>query len=266
MFPHSRWAEKGGNREALESIRNSPGGGLGAPLCQPAGDIPAVFSAPTAERFRWSRTPANTKGLKPDQARRGCRAGGVTLEGRASGSYGTVSANGPPPGIDPEQPRYDWGPYDPSKLQDPPDGAPSQPGGLGQNLSAEYGRSRATAGDCTYDTRVDNPHISAGQVSVHGWWEVVGLSECPRRATVTTVLQAVMCDSWTGACWWSEVKRNHGSIRRGGGAGKRVTARVDCSSTDLVGVRGVADVDLPGSDPSNLAYSEGFDRPCYPDP
>ncbi len=180
---------------------------------------------------------------------------------------GTVSADGPPPGIDPEQPRYDWGPYDPSKMQDPPDDAPSQPGSLGQSLSAEYGRSRATAGDCTYDTRVDNPHISAGQVSVHGWWKVVGLfSECPSRATVTTVLEAVMCDSWTGACWWSEVKRSQGSIRPGGGAGKRVTARVDCSSTDLVGFRGVADVDLPGNDPPNKAYSEGVNRSCYPDP
>jgi hypothetical protein len=43
-------------------------------------------------------------------------------------------------------------------MQDPPDEAQSQAKGLSQSLSAQFGRSRATVGDCTYDTRVDNPH------------------------------------------------------------------------------------------------------------
>lgn len=180
---------------------------------------------------------------------------------------GTASADGPPPGIDPEQPRYDWGPYDSSKMGEPPDDWDGQVGSFGQFLVAEYGRSRATAGDCTYDTRVDNPHKSAGQVSVHGWWERVSVTGCPSRADVTTVLQAVVCDSWSERCWWSQVARDEDRIRPGGGRGKRVTARVNCSSDALVGFRGVADVDLPGIwDPGNVAYSREVNLTCYPDP
>ena len=177
---------------------------------------------------------------------------------------GTASADEPPPGIDPTQPRYGWGPYIPSMMTDPPDGQQEQAESFGRSLSSEYGRSRATAGDCTYDTRVDNPHTSSGDVSVHGWWEVVGNSTCPSRAKVTTVLQGVWCDSWVGECWWKEAARNADDIRPGGGRGKRVTARRACETTEATGFRGVADVDLPGKDPSNKAYSAPGDLPCRP--
>lgn len=113
---------------------------------------------------------------------------------------GTASADGLPPGVDPKQPRYNWGPYDASKIGEPPDDWDGQVGSFGQFLVAEYGRSRATVGDCTYDTRADNPHKSAGQVSVHGWWEHVSVTGCPNRADMTTMLQAVVCDSGTGRC------------------------------------------------------------------
>lgn len=33
---------------------------------------------------------------------------------------GMASVEGPPPGVDPEQPRYYWGPYDPSKMREAP--------------------------------------------------------------------------------------------------------------------------------------------------
>ncbi len=177
---------------------------------------------------------------------------------------GTASADGPPPGIDPAQPRYGWGPYVPSKMQEPPDEDQSQAESLSQSLSVQFGRSRATAGDCIYDMRVVNPHPSGDEVSVHGWWEVVGNSTCPSRAQVTTVLQGVWCDFWVGACWWEQANKNEGNIRPGGGSGKRVTARVVCETIEQTGFRGVVDVDLPGRDPSNKAYSAPGDLPCRP--
>lgn len=177
---------------------------------------------------------------------------------------GTASADGPPPGIDPAQPRYGWGPYIPSMMTESPDGEEGQAESLDGSLSSQYGRSRATAGDCIYDTRVDNPHTSSGDVSVHGWWAVAEDSTCPSNAKVTTVLQGVWCDFWVGACWWEQAKSNKGEIRPGGGGGKRVTARVECETTKETGFRGVADVDLPGRDPSNKAYSPPMDLPCRP--
>lgn len=128
-----------------------------------------------------------------------------------------------------------------------------------------YGSSTATAGDCTYRTRTDDPHASGGDISVHGWWEIVQPSTCPSRADVTTVLQGVWCDFWLGACWWEQAGRDKDRIRPGGGRGKRVTARVACHSSEATGFRSVVDVDLPGIvDPSNKAYSEPRDFNCRP--
>ena len=168
-------------------------------------------------------------------------------------------ADGPPPGIDPGQPRYGWALYVPSKMQDPPDQDQAQGQGHNRYIQASAS-STATAGDCTYMTRSDNLHESGNDISVHGWWEIVQPSTCPSRADVTTELQGVWCDFWIGRCWWRRAGGDDDRIRPSGGRGKRVTARVTCVSNEATGFRSMVDVDLPGVvDPANKAYSEPED-------
>ena len=120
-----------------------------------------------------------------------------------------------------------------------------------------------TAGSCTYRQAIDDPHLSSGDVSVHGWWlKIVGT--CPAKAEVTVYLQAYWCDSIFG-CRWITVDADAGKYYAGGGAGKRATARKTCSDVTSVGWRGYVDIDLIGvGDPSGYTYSATKNLLCSP--
>lgn len=121
-----------------------------------------------------------------------------------------------------------------------------------------------SAGDCNYQQANDNAHFSSTgfAISSHGWW-VMWSGTCPNTANVDIYLQAVYCDS--NGCRWRTVDTDSATVRDGGGAGKRATAREECSGVTTVGWRSYVDVDLVGvSDPSGYTYSEPQDRNCYP--
>lgn len=123
-----------------------------------------------------------------------------------------------------------------------------------------------TAGSCQYRQAIDNPHISSTSpraTSVHGYWKQVG-GTCPSKANVDTYLQAYWCDQF--GCRWITVDSSSGDVYAGGGSGRRVTAREECSSSGkLVGWRGFVDVDLIGqSDPSGYTYSSAVNLYCVP--
>lgn len=120
-----------------------------------------------------------------------------------------------------------------------------------------------TAGNCTYEQAVDDPHQSGGDVSVHGWW-LKDSGTCPSTAKVTVWLQAYYCDPLYGCSWVTVGGPSDGDYPPGGGSGKRATARRACSASDPVGWRGQVDVDLDGvSDPSGYTYSTK-NLPCSP--
>lgn len=95
---------------------------------------------------------------------------------------------------------------------------------------------------CTFDGLADNPHVTDGEVSVHGWWgNVVG--NCgTSKATVVVTLQIYRL-----GIWWDVATSAPKSIYAGGGSGNRVNARVACQdSQDSHPFRGKVDVDLDG--------------------
>ena len=110
--------------------------------------------------------------------------------------------------------------------------------------SDDYAQDTALNG-CRYETGADNPHVTDNQASVHGWWEKKN-SRCPSRADVTVWLQAAWCSS-SGICWWVTLDTDSDRIRPGGGRGKRVNVRDDCSSNEWTYYRNVVDVDIPGT-------------------
>lgn len=114
------------------------------------------------------------------------------------------------------------------------------------------------------DAAFRDPHQCSDLLaSSHGWWNQYYITNCPEYANVDTYLQAWWCDIW--GCRWETVASNTGDIRQGGGSGKRVTARRNCSGTSLVGYRSYVDVDLIGvSDPPGYTYSEPQNLNCYP--
>lgn len=119
---------------------------------------------------------------------------------------------------------------------------------------------------CSYRQVTDNPHLSSGDVSVHGSW--LAVSGCAgRTAYVTIELQAYGCDTgWpSSGCAWKTVGRGAGNFKPGGGSGQRATARVTCRSSSSVGFRSRVDVDINGlNDPGGWTYSSEFTLPCYP--
>ena len=97
---------------------------------------------------------------------------------------------------------------------------------------------------CWFWQRVEWPHRSGADVSVHGYWEHA-FGFCPPTAVVTVWLQQYECSTpWW--CRWVNRAESSGEVREGGGHGKRVTARVRCISTQTTKWRGAVDVDLVG--------------------
>ena len=122
-----------------------------------------------------------------------------------------------------------------------------------------------TAGNCTYEQHVDNPHWSDGRtaISVHGSWIERSGSSCPRYANVGTYLQAYWCNRYD--CSYMTIATDSRDVRAGGGSGRRGNARNACRNSNPVGYRGAVDIDLIGQrDPFGLTYSEKFDYNCYP--
>lgn len=119
-----------------------------------------------------------------------------------------------------------------------------------------------TAGSCQYRQSVDDPHVTANEAGVHGYWKRWG-GTCPSTANVDVYLQAWGCGS-TG-CTWVTQSHASGDYSAGGGRGKRATAKEGCSSTRTVGWRGFVDVDLNGvNDPAGYTYGTEKDLPCAP--
>ena len=118
------------------------------------------------------------------------------------------------------------------------------------------------AGDCTFETRGDDPHLSSGDVSVHGWWNDLSPGDCPTYADVEVWLQAWACIGMS--CWWDTLDTNEERHTEGGGSGNRTNARWGCNGIELISFRNVIDVDLVGvSDPSGYEYVQK-DLNCYP--
>jgi hypothetical protein len=119
-----------------------------------------------------------------------------------------------------------------------------------------------TAGTCKYQQATDNPHLSSGDTSVHGWWLHYS-GTCPAKATVTEYLQAYWCDIY--GCRFITVSSGKADVYAGGGSGKRATARLACASSHTVGWRGFVDVNLDNwSDPSGYTYSAIENLACSP--
>lgn len=128
---------------------------------------------------------------------------------------------------------------------------------------------RLQSGLCRYRSRVDRPHDSrtAGDVSVHGWWEYES-GGCT-RANVTVALQAVRCreGSWGNYCWWQTVDTGRRyNMPRNARLRDRANARITCASQDRnAGFRAWVDVDIVGyADPPGKVYSEEVNRRCVP--
>lgn len=95
---------------------------------------------------------------------------------------------------------------------------------------------------CAYLSVGDHVHISdtaPRAVQGHGWW--TGNSACNgKKAKVTVTLQKNVGGSWV------TVDESASTVYQGGGAGKRATARHDCSGTSSNAYRTLVDVDIVG--------------------
>ncbi|MUN41087.1 hypothetical protein [Actinomadura litoris] len=137
----------------------------------------------------------------------------------------------------------------------PADGGQAIAAGGPQRAQRAGVEAPVLAGDVTYfRTRGDNPHITRGEVSVHGWWEKI--SGKATKAKVTVWLQA-----HKGAKWKTVAT---GKRTVGPGSSKRANAREKCKNrTTKVKFRTVVDVDIIGyTDGPEKWYSNGFTLKC----
>ena len=124
---------------------------------------------------------------------------------------------------------------------------------------------------CDYETKGDNPHRSRTgfAASAHGWWLDHSNGDCPEYADVEVTLLAKMCyyNPDPQYCFWDIVDHKELRIREGGGAGRRTTARHDCTSTNEVAYYSMVDVDLVGTwDGPYKWFSPVVEVPCCPAP
>lgn len=112
---------------------------------------------------------------------------------------------------------------------------------------------------CEFLTRYDQVHYSstAGDVSVHGWWDNV---DCPAgtKAKVTTYLQEYYSDGS-----WRTKNTGAKTVYAGGGSANRSNARRTCSGSATVSWRGEVDVDLINiSDSNNIGRTPTYNLHC----
>ncbi|HEX3733496.1 MAG TPA: hypothetical protein VHU91_11330 [Mycobacteriales bacterium] len=85
----------------------------------------------------------------------------------------------------------------------------------------------------------DDPHLSGGDVSAHGWWKE---NHGPAtHADVTVRLQIKRGNSWAYVG-----KTGKARVTVGGGRGKRATGRAKCKNTNNHQWRSIVDVDIVG--------------------
>lgn len=107
----------------------------------------------------------------------------------------------------------------------------------------------------------DKPHISrdgSGQLSSHGTWES-GLCR-DKRGSIAIHLQAFFSDH----TWRSRGVMGFSTVRPGGGAGKRATARVQCLSPKPVSWKAWAVIHTPSGGTASK-YSNGTTINCADD-
>ena len=112
---------------------------------------------------------------------------------------------------------------------------------------------------CTLYTRGDYVHRSSTGIaaSAHGWWEN---RDCPATYAVVTVQ---LQEYYSDGTWRNVGEPGRKTVRSGGGAGNRATARVDCLSTERTGWRSVVDVDLVGvADDPGALYTPAVNIEC----
>ena len=141
----------------------------------------------------------------------------------------------------------------------------------GQQVETQETASTPESGDvegaeamglCLYQTLADWPHYSRGDVSAHGYWEILFDSDCPSRAWVTIWLYEWQCDD-DDDCDWEQIAKDRKRVRNGGGHGHRATARKSCSyGRAMTGFRATVDVDIPGVIDPPDRYSVNVNVKC----
>jgi len=124
---------------------------------------------------------------------------------------------------------------------------------------------------CGYSQRTDDVHKDPaggthglyGDVSVHGWWQIVE-GVCPAKATVTVQLQVKYVKN--GSIIWAQVGQGKGNYYPGPGSGKWANARYLCSANSQNwDYRAAVDVDLDNwGDPDVVTPSGTYTYACVP--
>ena len=95
---------------------------------------------------------------------------------------------------------------------------------------------------CEWDAKADNPHVTAGEASVHGYW-LYKSGDCPATADVTVNLQALGCSTF-GCTWITQATDTATAVTPGSGTGHWATPHRACANSNLVGWRGEVWVSL----------------------
>ncbi len=116
---------------------------------------------------------------------------------------------------------------------------------------------------CGWDGRADNPHVSNGEASVHGYW-VYNSGTCPSTADVTANLQALGCSTF-GCTWITQDTRTVTAVTPGSGTGHWATPHKACANSNPVGWRGEVYVGLTDFwHPYGASYGPELDLNCSP--
>ncbi len=100
-------------------------------------------------------------------------------------------------------------------------------------------------GPCNPHTYADNPHVTRGQVSAHGWWRE-GTCDGATKATVRVCLLEWWVDS-NGNRKWVNKGCSSKSIKQAGKSRKpAVNKRRTCTSFSTTGWANLVDVDVAG--------------------
>lgn len=89
---------------------------------------------------------------------------------------------------------------------------------------------------CEWDGKADNPHVTAGEASVHGYWLYIS-GDCPSTADVTVNLQALGCSTF-GCSWITQATDTATAVTPGSGTGHWATPHKACANSNPVGWRG----------------------------
>jgi hypothetical protein len=101
---------------------------------------------------------------------------------------------------------------------------------LGSGLACTNATSTPLANSklCLYKAVGDQAHLSRGDVSAHGWWDVVSGQCLSDKALVVASMEIYLRGKW-----YLEGSKPEGAYYPGGGRGQRVTARFACKNSNL---------------------------------